>query len=240
MSAPAESTAPDRRLDRLADLSIAFLLLLERLSAPERAALLLRDALGADYVVIAAALGRTEAACRQLLHRARERLREAGPARQPASPAAHRRLLGAFLAAARSGDAARLTRLLAEDARLLTDGGGKARAALNPILGAGKVMRFALGVRRRLPAGIEARPVAFNGQPGFALFLDGAPWGALGAEVAGRRIRALYLIRNPDKLRGFWPAAVTSDGASASLRQRAVLPPAEPKGRIDEPETEPA
>ncbi|WP_043338671.1 RNA polymerase sigma factor SigJ [Belnapia moabensis] len=215
--APPATAAPDRRLDRAADLSIAFLLVLERLSAPERAALLLRDAFGAEYGVIAAALGRTEAACRQLLHRARERLREAGPARQPASPAAHRRLLGAFMAAARSGDAARLTRLLAEDARLLTDGGGKARAALNPILGAGKVTRFALGVWRKPPAEIEAWPVVFNGQPGLALFLDGTPWGALGAEVAGGRIRSLYLIRNPDKLRGFLPAAVTSGGAGAFL-----------------------
>lgn len=238
--APPESAAPDRRLDRAADLSVAFMLLLERLSAPERAALLLRDAFGAEYAVIAAALGRTEAACRQLIHRARERLHEAGPARQAASPAVHRRLLGAFLAAARSGDPARLTRLLAEDARLLTDGGGKVQAALNPILGASRVVRFALGVRRRLPAGLEARPFNFNGQPGLALFLNGEPWGALGVEVAEGRIRSLYLVRNPDKLRGIPSAAVTSGRGGASLGQRAVPPPAQPKGRIDEPETEPA
>jgi RNA polymerase sigma-70 factor (ECF subfamily) len=224
--ASPESAAPDRRLDRAADLSIAFLLLLERLSAPERAALLLRDAFGAEYGVIAAALGRTEAACRQLLHRARERLREPAPARQAASPAAHRRLLGAFLVAARSGDAARLMRLLTEDARLLTDGGGKAQATLNPILGAAKVVRFALGVQRRLPPGLEARPLVFNGQPGLALLLDGAVWGALGAEVAEGRIHALYLVRNPDKLRRIVPGAVTSGMGAASLGQRAASPPA--------------
>ncbi len=224
--APPERAAPDRRLDRAADLSVAFLLLLERLSAPERAALLLRDAFGAEYGVIATALERSEASCRQLVHRARERLREAGPARQAASPAAHRRLLGAFVAAARSGDAARLTRLLAEDARLLADGGGKARAALNPILGARKVMGFVLGVRRRLPAGLEARPVAFNGQPGLLLLLGGEPWAALGAEVAGGSIQALYLLRNPDKLRVFGPAAVTGEQAGTSLGQRAATPPA--------------
>lgn len=238
--APPESTAPDRRLDRAADLSIAFLLLLERLSAPERAALLLRDAFGADYRVIAAALDRTEAACRQILHRARERLREAGLPRQAASSADHRRLLGAFLAAARSGDATRLARLLAEDARLLTDGGGKAKAALNPILGAGKVLRFALGVRRRLPGNLEARPITMNGRPGFALLLDGTAWGALGAEVAVGRIHALYLVRNPDKLRGISSGTVTSGGAGASSGERAASPPADPKGRTDEPETEPA
>jgi RNA polymerase sigma-70 factor (ECF subfamily) len=224
--APPESAAPDRRLDRAADLSIAFLLLLERLSAPERAALLLRDAFGAEYEVIAAALGRTEAACRQLLHRARERLREAGPARQAASPAAHRRLLGAFLMAARSGDADRLLRLLAEDAQLLTDGGGKAQATLNPILGAAKVARFALGVQRRLPPGLEARPIVVNNQPGLALLLGGAPWGVLGAEVADGRIQALYLLRNPDKLRKIVPGAVTGGGGGASLAQQAASPPA--------------
>jgi RNA polymerase sigma-70 factor (ECF subfamily) len=224
--APPESTAPDRRLDRAADLSIAFLLLLERLSAPERAALLLRDAFGADYGTIAAALGRSEAACRQLLRRARERLRESAPARRTASPAAHRRLLTAFLAAARSGDPARLLRLLAEDAQLLTDGGGKARAVLNPILGGEKVARFALGVRRRLPPGLGARSIAVNGQPGLAIFLDGAPWGVLGAEVAEGRIQALYLLRNPDKLHGVMQGAVTSGGAGASLGQRADFPPA--------------
>ena len=195
-------TAPDRRLDRAADLSVAFLLLLERLSPMERAALVLRDAFGAEYATIAAALDRTEAACRQILHRARDRLRDEAP-RHPATPAAQRRLLGAFLAAARSGDPARLLRLLAEDARCLTDGGGKVQAALNPILGANRVARFVVGVMRRLPPGLAVREATFNGQPGLGITLAGQAWGVLGLEVAAGRIRSVYLLRNPDKLAGW-------------------------------------
>ncbi|SDC75166.1 RNA polymerase sigma factor SigJ [Belnapia rosea] len=236
--APAAGTAPDRRLNRAADLSVAFLLMLERLSAPERAALVLRDAFDADYAAIAEALGRTEAACRQILHRARARLQEAGPSRQPASSAEHQRLLGAFLAAARSGDPARLMRLLAEDARCLTDGGGKVRAALNPIVRRDKVARFVAGVMRHLPDGLRFRPITANGQPGLAILLGGEAWGLLSLEVADGRIQTVYMLRNPDKLAGIMPGPVTSGGGDPSWRQRVAKPPAQPKGRTDEPETE--
>jgi RNA polymerase sigma-70 factor, ECF subfamily len=201
-----EEAAPDRRLDRAADLSTAFLPLLQRLPPTERAAFLLRDAMGADYAAIAATLGRTEAAARQIVHRARARLAraEGNAPRRPVSPEAHRRLLLAFLRASRDGDAAALHRLLAEDATWTADGGGKVLTALNVIRGRDRILRLALGLRRRLPRGLEPVPAWWNGRPGMLGVLGGAPWYAMQVVASGEsgdRIRAVHVLRNPDKLR---------------------------------------
>jgi RNA polymerase sigma-70 factor (ECF subfamily) len=179
--------APDAALERAGDLSMAFLVLLERLSPPERAALLLRDTLDADYPEIAATLGRSEAATRQIVHRARERLR-APEARRKADPAEHRRLLDAFLAASREGEEA-LRRLFVEDAAFVADGGGRVRAARNVIHGAERVARFVVGVRRRWPAGLVLEPRLVNGLPGLVWWLEGRPWGVLSLAAEAGRIR---------------------------------------------------
>ena len=183
-----------------ADLSVALMLALERLSAPERAAFLLHDVFDVPYAEIAATLGRGEAACRQLAARARARVREERP-RFDASREQGERLAGAFLRASRDGDVDALRALLAEDAVLYTDGGGRKSAALRPILGGDRVARFFAGIARKPGAGLSgARITWLNGLPAIvAAESDGLPRATTLALREGR-IAAVYLVRNPDKL----------------------------------------
>jgi RNA polymerase sigma-70 factor, ECF subfamily len=183
------------------DISVALVLLLERLSPLERASFLLHDVFGLDFTEIACALDRNEAACRQLAARARTHL-EAGRPRFTHSPEESRRLAAAFQAAAASADIRALVRLLADDAVLYTDGGGKRVAALNPIRGADKIARFFEGVARKNAAlaTIGARPAIVNGMAGFVLHEDDGSIDTMAFEHRDGRIVAIYLVRNPDKL----------------------------------------
>jgi RNA polymerase sigma-70 factor (ECF subfamily) len=184
------------------DVSVALMLLLERLSPLERASFLLHDVFGLDFAEVARALGRSEAACRQLAVRARAHV-EAGRPRFPASREQGHRLAAAFRAAIASGDTAALTRMLADDAVLYSDGGGKRAAALNPIRGADRIGRFFAGVLRKNSALASAatRPATVNGLPGFVIReLDGSI-DTMAIEIHDTRIVAIYLTRNPEKLR---------------------------------------
>ena len=182
------------------DLSVALLLTLERLSPLERAAFLLHDVFDMDYSAIADTLGRSEAATRQLAARAREHVRDDRP-RFPVSEEARTKLAGAFEAAIASGDVDSIAELLADDAVLYTDGGGKRLAALNPIYGKDKIMRFFRGVtKKRLPDLLEVQRVLLNGMPGFVLHTtEGVE--TLALDIDGDRVVAIYGVRNPDKLR---------------------------------------
>jgi RNA polymerase sigma-70 factor, ECF subfamily len=133
------------------DLSVALMLVLERLSPLERAAFLLHDVFGLNFAEVADTLGRGEAGCRQLAARARVHIEAARP-RFTASREVGSRLAAAFCAASETGDTQALRRLLAEDAVLNTDGGGKRPAALNPIYGADKILRFLAGITRKSQA----------------------------------------------------------------------------------------
>lgn len=187
------------------DLSVALMLILERLSPLERAAFLLHDVFDMDFAEIAEALGRSEAACRQLAARARAHVRAARP-RFAASADEGARLADAFRAAARSGDAAALTRLLAADAVLYTDGGGKRTAARNPIIGADKIARFFLGVLKKdSEAGRIARPARVNGLAGFIAADPDGSVRTMAFETRDGRIAAIYIVVNPDKLQRVAP-----------------------------------
>jgi RNA polymerase sigma-70 factor (ECF subfamily) len=185
------------------DLSVAFLLLLERLSPLERAAFLLHDVFEMSFQQVAEVLRRDPAACRQLATRARKHI-DAGRPRFDAKAEDQARIAAAFLAASGSGDPAQLAKLLAQDAILLSDGGGKVRAALNPIEGRDKVMAFLLGVQRKAPRpeGTEYRPAFINGRPGFLVVLpDGRIDQTLSFEIQDGVVQRIYVVRNPDKLR---------------------------------------
>lgn len=181
------------------DLSVALLMTLERLSPLERAAFLLHDVFDMDYAQIAGVLERSEAACRQLATRAREHVRDERPRFQPTREA-EEKLTAAFALAMASGDTAALGTLLAHDAVLYTDGGGKLKAALNPIYTRDNIVRFFQGILKKDPTGVQsgARPARINGLPGFILR---GPLGAetISIETSGEQIVAIYLIRNPDK-----------------------------------------
>ena len=184
------------------DLSVALLLALERLSPLERAAFLLHDVFDMDYPDVAAAIERGEAACRQLVTRAREHVRQDRP-RYARSDAEARRLADAFVAAAATGDVNGLARLLAEDAVWYSDGGGKRAAALKPIVGKDRILRFYEGIRAKGSTAFgffHAQPVTLNGLPGFVFeTTDGIETVAF--ETANGLIVALYAVRNPDKVR---------------------------------------
>jgi RNA polymerase sigma-70 factor (ECF subfamily) len=181
------------------DLSMAMLMVLERLTPAERAAYLLREAFDYDYPQIAVALKKSEAACRQLVSRAQKHLKDERP-RFAADEAAARRLAETFAAATKAGDVALFAGLLAEDAMLWSDGGGKASAALNVIHGPDKVARFFAGIRRKQPEGLRRVSARINGQPGWILFEGRVPYLALALDIMDGVVRNVFIMRNPDKL----------------------------------------
>lgn len=193
--------APAARAELASDLSLALLHVLERLSPEERAALILHDAFDCDYRTIAQTLERSEQACRKLVSRARERVRADRP-RHTVTKEQHRALVEKFIMAAASNDPRQLSGLLASDVVLYSDGGGRAAAALNPIYGADKVIRFGLGVMRKFaPAeGFALELTDINGAPGYLLRTREGVHTALTMEFDNDLISAIYLVRNPDKL----------------------------------------
>jgi RNA polymerase sigma-70 factor, ECF subfamily len=202
----AEGLSADAATELADDLSFALLLALDRLSPMERAAFLLHDVFDTPFSEIAAMLGRTEAACRQLASRARRAVRDDRPAPAKA-PDNHARLLQAFGEAVASGNVARLAELLRADAVALTDGGGRKTAARNPIIGAEKIARFFIGIAAK-NAGHDIRiePAMINGAFGALLYLDGELDHTMSMAIDGEKIAAIYIVRNPDKLRHL-PAA---------------------------------
>ena len=196
-------------VERAEEVSVAFLLALERLSPLERAVFLLHDVFDTDYPDVAETLQRSEAACRQLAARAREHLREARPRFKVAGDAAVR-LAAAFMDAARRNDLAGLKALLSEDAVMITDGGGKRGAALRPLIGRDDVIGFLTGLfwRQGWPQGVElVRLARINGSPGAVLrTADGLS--TIAFEPEGEAlIGAIYVVRNPDKLRALAAAS---------------------------------
>ena len=198
----------DDPLERAEDVSVAFLLALERLSPLERAVFLLRDVFDQDYAAVARALGKGEATVRQLASRARAHVRDARPRfAVPADQAT--RLAAAFLKASAENDTATLFSLLAEDAVLISDGGGKRPAALRPMIGREDVLRLLQGLASRgtFPHRGPMRPVRINGLPGLILCAEDGPSAiAFEPDGTGERIAAIYIMRNPDKLAHILPS----------------------------------
>ena len=188
-------------VERAEEVSVAFLLALERLSPLERAVFLLHDVFDDDYPAIAETIGRSEAACRQLAARARAHVQEARP-RFAVSQAEATRLAIAFMAAAQRNDLTALKDLLAEDAVLITDGGGKRKAALRPMIGRDDVIALIQGLiwRGSAPTAGTARLARINGAPGLVLEDgDGVVTVAFDPGPDGK-LAAIYVLRNPDKL----------------------------------------
>jgi RNA polymerase sigma-70 factor, ECF subfamily len=197
----AEGLSPDAATEFADDLSFALLLALDRLSPLERAAFLLHDVFDIQFAEVAQMIDRTEVACRQLATRARRAVREARPA-PPAPPDNHARLLSAFGEAVVSGDVSRLAGMLREDAIALTDGGGRKTAALNPIKGADKIARFFVSLAvKNTDRNVRIEPTVINGILGALIYIDGKVDHSVSMAIDGERIAAIYIVRNPDKLR---------------------------------------
>ncbi|HEY3517461.1 MAG TPA: RNA polymerase sigma-70 factor [Gammaproteobacteria bacterium] len=196
-----ESPAADAATELASDLSMAFLALLERLAPEERAAFLLHDVFEADYDEIAAALGKSEAACRQIVSRARRRVREERP-RVQVSAAARDRLVESFMRAIELRDRDALLAIFAEDAALTADGGGKAKAAQKVVRGGESVVRFMLGVLSKARDQLTLQKIVVNGETGIAIRAGGQLVSVLSFVTDGRQILGVYSVLNPDKLRG--------------------------------------
>ena len=196
---------PDPALDpaaaaELADsLSMALLVVLETLSPLERAAFVLREVFDRPYPEVAATLGRSEQAVRQLVHRARGRVDD-GHARFRADVATHAQVVSRFLAACQGADLETLLAVLAPDVVIISDGGGQAQAPRRPVAGRDKVARLLMGFNGRAPEGLTFGLEYFNGALGIVARVDGAPIAAMAVAVAGGTVQSLQLIANPEKL----------------------------------------
>jgi RNA polymerase sigma-70 factor (ECF subfamily) len=189
---------PEDRVTLDESVSMAMLVLLESLSPAERTAFVLREVLGVPYDEVARTVGRTEAACRQLVARSRAHVRRHAP-RFTADRSQHAGAVAAFRAACLNGDLERLVRVLDPDVVLRSDGGGRvARVARRPVTGAAKVARLLLAVAARHDGTVRQRGV--NGSPGLVFEAGGAVVGVLGFTVDSGRITELDLVVNPEKL----------------------------------------
>lgn len=197
----SEEANPARQIEMDETVSVAFLVLLERLSPVERAVFLLREVFGYQYSEVAAVTGRGEATCRQVFRRARQHIQH-GRIRFQVSAADRDRLAGRFFAAARDGDLAGLEAVLAEDVVFYGDGGGRAPAVRKPVRGPGQVARFILGLAGQASRlGFRLDSMAVNGQPGAMVSSpDRGILAVLSLEIRDDRITAIYNQINPGKL----------------------------------------
>jgi RNA polymerase sigma-70 factor, ECF subfamily len=181
-------------------LSIAFLVLLERLTPVERAVFLLREVFEYEYAEIASILGQSEANCRQILRRARQHVSAMRP-RFATSEHKQSDLFERFLSAIRTGEVEDLVALLAQDVVLHSDGGGKAIAVPNLVQGSHKVARGIFGSLKKLvPANLVRRLALINGEPGLVNYLNGKPHSVITIDISAGRIQTIYIVTNPEKL----------------------------------------
>lgn len=194
----AEATILDESL------SMAFLVLLESLSPVERAVFLLREVFDYDYPEVSRIVGKSEANCRQISHRARQAVAARRP-RFEASREQEEHLTQRFVEVCTGGDMEGLLGLLSEDITLWSDGGGRVRAALNPIQGADRVSRFLFGILGKTSPGFVVRQTSINGRPGIVGYVDESPMGVVTLDIAEDRIQTIRIVVNPEKLRAVPP-----------------------------------
>ncbi|MFI7443728.1 RNA polymerase sigma-70 factor [Nonomuraea indica] len=193
---------PMETAEQRESVSLAVLVLLERLTPAERGVFVLREAFGYGHREIAEVLDITEAGSQQLYRRARAHL-DGERTRFDVSPEHARRVAERFLAAAGAGDLAGLERLLTADVVSWADGGGKSSAARNPVRGAARVARYLSGMVSRPEPGTEITIAEVNGLPALVGSVGGRVYGVMALEVTGDRVSALRILVNPDKLTRF-------------------------------------
>lgn len=196
-----DERTPEAAAELAGELSVALLWVLERLSPEERAAFLLRQVFDHDYDEIATLLGKSEAACRQMVHRASERLQQERP-RFDVPKAAHRRVVERFMHAARSGEREAIQALLADNVQIVGDGGGKVPSFMKILRGAHRIANLYSVLGKKNPGQVAYRMAQVNGEPGLLRYVSGRLESAQAFVTDGERIIAIYAVRNPDKLAG--------------------------------------
>ncbi|HYD82917.1 MAG TPA: RNA polymerase sigma-70 factor [Opitutus sp.] len=192
--------APDRAAALADSLGVAFLFLLETLAPVERAVFLLREVFDYDYAEIAGIVGKTEANCRQMVSRAKATLAQR-EATSTAPTVKAEQIVRRFMGACATGAVGELLAVLTDDAVLYTDGGGRVKSALRPIRNADRISRFFVGIRERAMVGAEVSFTRVNGDVGVLVRRRDGAVSVSAFAFAGDRIRAIYMINNPDKLR---------------------------------------
>lgn len=195
----APEPTPEENLEHASDFSLAFMVLLERLAPVERAAFLLHDVFDCAYPAIASILQKSEGACRQLVHRARERVKTERQ-RFRAGEEDRRKLIQKFIAAANAGDEITLLSLFAEDATLMSDGGGIVPAARKIVHGRARIARLYLVLARKMGERLTQKILYVNGETALITLLDNKPFAVTSFDTDGRLLFDIYTILNPEKL----------------------------------------
>lgn len=194
-----DERTPESILELANDVSVAFMWVLQRLSADERAAFLMRQVFDSDYAEIADVVQKSEAACRQLVHRAVARVQQERP-RFDVPKDKHRELLGQFMNAANRGSLADMRALMSDDVQLVADGGGKVSSFMHILKGAGRVAGVFWSLEHKHPAKVFYRAATVNGEPGLLRYVNGMLESVQSFIVDNERIVAVFIMRNPQKL----------------------------------------
>ncbi|MBL0386925.1 RNA polymerase sigma-70 factor [Tumebacillus sp. ITR2] len=190
---------PMRELLCRDDLTMAYLLMMETLTPTERAVFVLREAYQYEYAEIANLVGKSETNCRKIHSRVKQKLHPEVADRH-VEYAKDQAVLNRFVTAFTTGDTGTLMELLSDDVTLLSDGGGKAVAAIHPIVSSARVLVFLQGIVRNAPSGSAIDPVTINGQPGLLFKAGDEVVGTFSFDREGERIGRIFMVRNPDKL----------------------------------------
>jgi RNA polymerase sigma-70 factor (ECF subfamily) len=194
-----ESPNPEKQADVGSQVSLAFLSLLERLGPEERAAFLLKEIFDYDYAQVAELVGHTEANCRQMVHRARQRVQAERP-RFEVEPDTHRRLLERFMYATQVGDRTAIMQLLHANATLISDGGGKVTATIRPLHGSDRIADLFWALSRRMGNELQTSIGSVNGEPALMRWYEGRLHSITTITIEGDRITQVLSVLNPDKL----------------------------------------
>lgn len=190
---------PEKAAELASEVSVAMLWVLERLTPEERAAFLMRKVFDRDYDELAAMLNKTQAACRQLVHRAEERIRQERP-RFTVSKNVHRAVLDNFMQAAASADRAAMKALLSADVEYRADGGGKVPSLHKLLVGTGRVAGLYWAVENAFPDRVFYKMARVNGEPGLIRYIDGKVESVQSFCIDEGQISRIYVVRNPEKL----------------------------------------
>lgn len=198
----AEGDIPDENMELSEAVSMAMLVVLDELGPVQRAVYILREIFDYDYAAIADMVQKSESHCRKIAQRARDRIQEHRP-RFEQSSERQNKLVTAFLDAVQNGDMSKMESMLAKEAILYSDGGGKVTAARKPIYSAPKIAKFMVGIQKQVPDEAEF-DIAFervNGEPGMIVWLDDSLYNAWSFHIEEGKIHSIYVVLNPDKLR---------------------------------------